>query len=190
MKSRRTSVIFGVAMGMVSMAGLVSAQTPVPARPNAPVAPIQAAPAPVAPAAGALTPQVLGEMLRSATTFHELVRSMNLNQSLGPDQHYIGSDGRVHHSVERTAETIGAGAGAGAAIGAMTHSQNGVLIGALVGGAGGLILDEILKHREEARQHSAYGPFAPPAAIQPGFRERDHDQDEWHRLGEPQQRAY
>jgi hypothetical protein len=105
--------------------------------------------APAAAPSNQITPQVLGEMLRSATTFNELVRNLNLSKSLGPDVHAVGPDGLPRHSVERTAETIGAGAGAGAAIGAMTHNPNGVLIGALVGGAGGLILDEILKHREE-----------------------------------------
>ena len=182
------------AMGLVFLSGLALAQNapqygPAPAYPNPPAA---------NPNPGAVTPQTLGEMLRSATTFHELVRSMNLNQSLGRDVHFVGPDGKIHHSVERTAATIGAGAGAGAAIGAMSHSQNGVLIGALVGGAGGFILDEILKHREETREHSVYGPVAPPAAKQPGFRQReqDHDgdrnggrtSDDWHRLGQPEQR--
>jgi len=37
----------------------------------------------------------------------------------------------------------------GAALGGMTRNQNGVLIGAMIGGASGLILDQILKHREE-----------------------------------------
>src|SRR5271154_5849507 len=87
-----------------------------------------AAPAP----ANQLTPQVLAAMLRSATTFNELVRNMNLSKSLGPDVHATGANGLPQHSIERTAQTIGAGAGAGAAIGAMTHNQNGVLIGALV----------------------------------------------------------
>ena len=74
---------------------------------------------------------MLGEMIRTAATFHDLVRSLNVNQSLGPDQHYIGADGKLHHSMERTAETIGAGAGVGAALGAMSHNQNGMMIGAL-----------------------------------------------------------
>jgi hypothetical protein len=86
-------------------------------------------------------------MLRSATTFHDLVR--DLNKNLGPDDHRPGPDGIPQHSIERTATTIGAGAGVGAAIGGMTRNQNGVLIGAMIGGAGGLILDQILKHREE-----------------------------------------
>jgi hypothetical protein len=101
------------------------------------------------PSSGQLTPQVLGEMLRSATTFHELVRNLNLDKSLGADQHIMGPDGQPQHPVGRTAATIGAGAGAGAAIGEMTHKQNGVLVGALVGGMGGLIIDQIVKHREE-----------------------------------------
>ena len=150
------------------------AQTPPPARPNLPHT--QAAPAP-----NQLTPQVLGEMLRSATTFHELVENMNLNKSFGPDQHIQGPDGRFRHPVERTAQTIGAGAGAGAAIGAMTHSQNGVLIGAIVGSAGGLIIDQILKHREELAERASRD-LAPDANYAPsdrprGFKERDHDLD-------------
>ena len=108
---------------------------------------IAAAQAPV-PQSNQITPQVLAEMLRSATTLHDLVQNLNLNKSLGPDVHVPGPAGVPEHSVTRTAETIGAGAGVGAAIGGMTHNQNGVLIGALIGGAGGLIVDEILKHRE------------------------------------------
>jgi hypothetical protein len=120
----------------------------------------QAAPPP--PPANQITPQVLGEMLRSATTFNELVRNLNLSKSLGPDVHTPGADGLPQHSVVRTAETVGAGAGVGAAIGGMTHSPNGALIGALIGGAGGLIVDEILKHREATRPQPAYAqPDAP-----------------------------
>ncbi|HLX43828.1 MAG TPA: hypothetical protein VKR43_10355 [Bryobacteraceae bacterium] len=120
--------------------------------------PTQPAPSQAGHAADQLTPQVLGEMLRSATTFHQLVQNLDLSKSLGPDQHVLGSDGRSHHPLDRTAETIGAGVGAGAAIGAMSHSQNGVLIGALVGGAGGLIVDEIVKHREALKQKAIDGP--------------------------------
>lgn len=117
------------------------------------------APQPAAAApANQLTPQVLAAMLQSANTFNELVRNLNLNKSLGPDVHVAGADGLPQHSIQRTAQTIGAGAGAGAAIGAMTHNPNGVLIGALVGGAGGLIVDEILKHREETHPKPADAP--------------------------------
>ncbi len=125
-----------------------------------------------APAANQLTPQVLGAMLSSAATFHDLVEKMNLSKSLGADEHVQGADGRLHHPLERTAQTIGAGAGAGAAIGAMTHSQNGVLVGALIGGAGGLIVDQILKHREEVAQRAAQEPADANYAPR-GFKERD-----------------
>ena len=114
--------------------------------------------APPPPPPNQITPQVLGEMLRSATTFHELVQNLNLSKSLGPDVHTIGPDGLPRHSVERTAETIGAGAGVGAAIGGMTRNPNGVLIGALIGSAGGLILDEILKHHEQTHPKPVGGP--------------------------------
>jgi hypothetical protein len=111
---------------------------------------------------GQLNPQMLGEVLRSATTFHQLVENMNLSNSLGPDQHVVGPDGQAHHSLERTAATIGAGAGAGAAIGGMSKSSNGVLIGALIGSAGGLIVDQIVRRQEIARAQ-AFDPGAPGA---------------------------
>lgn len=68
----------------------------------------------------------------------------------------MGPDGQYHHPLQRTAEVIGAGAGAGAAIGEMTHSTNGVLIGAIIGSAGGLIVDQIMRHREEMREKATY----------------------------------
>ncbi len=105
-----------------------------------------------------VTPRTLAEMLQSATNFHDLAQ--NLSRSLGPDVHTIGRDGSLQHSVERTAITVGAGAGVGVAIGSMTHNQNGALIGALIGGAGGLVLDEILKHREQT--HPQPADSAPP----------------------------
>ena len=119
-----------------------------------------------APAQNQITPQMLAEMLRSATTFHDLVRDLSPNKSLGPDVHTIGPDGNSHHSLERTAATIGAGAGVGAAIGGMTRNQNGVLIGAFIGGAGGLILDEILKHREETHPKPVDAPAPEPRPLQ------------------------
>ena len=116
----------------------------------------QQSPSPAPAQSNQITPQVLGEMLRSATTFHELVR--DLNKNLGPDVHTGGPDGVPQHSIARTAATMGAGAGVGAAIGGFTRNQNGVLIGALIGGVGGLILDEILKHREETHPKPVYSP--------------------------------
>jgi hypothetical protein len=99
---------------------------------------------------------MLGELLLSANTFPELVSNLNLTQTLGPDQHVPGPDGKLRHPIKRTMQAIGAGAGAGAAVGAMTHSDNGVLIGALVGSAGGLIIDQILKQREKRREEAFF----------------------------------
>ncbi len=122
--------------GFVCISGLAVAQSSAP-----PAAPSNQMPS-----------KALLEMLQSAATFHDLVQ--NLNKSLGPDVHTAGPDGSSQHSLERTAATIGAGAGVGVAIGGMTHNPNGALIGALIGSAGGLVLDEVLKHREQAQASS------------------------------------
>jgi hypothetical protein len=118
--------------------------------------------APPAIQSNQVTPKILAEMLQSATNFHDLAQ--NLSKSLGPDIHTIGPDGSSQHSVERTAITVGAGAGVGVAIGSMTRNQNGALIGALIGSAGGLVLDEILKHREQAHPQAVdqQSPKNPP----------------------------
>jgi hypothetical protein len=150
-------------LAFLCLSGFAAAQSP--------------APPPPAPIASQLTPQTLGAMLNSAATFHDLVRSLNLSQSFGPNQDVVGPDGRLHHPLVRTAATIGAGAGAGAAIGEMTHSPNGVLIGALIGGVGGLIIDQVLKHKEEDRQRAFVSEPPPPANDLHDwhhFKERDH----------------
>ena len=156
------------------------AQTQYPAPSQYPPQAQYPAPAPYPQAgqtSGQVSPQMLGEMLRCAATFHELIRSMNLATALGPDQHAVGPDGRPIHPVQRTAQVMGAGAGVGAAIGEMTHKENGVMIGALVGGIGGLIVDQVMKQREEARYRAYYG--AGPDHDRDGrdFRDRDHDGD-------------
>jgi hypothetical protein len=122
--------------------------------------------APPAAQSGQITPKVLAEMLQSASNFHDLAQ--NLSKSLGPDVHTIGPDGSSQHSLERTAITVGAGAGVGVAIGSMTRNQNGALIGALIGSAGGLVLDEILKHREQTHPQAidSQNPKDPPVLKQ------------------------
>ena len=134
-----------VVSALIAMSTLALAQTPAPAPPPS----------------NQLTTQALADMLRTATGFHDLVQNLNLSKSLGPDVHTIGPNGLPQHSVERTAATIGAGAGVGAALCQMSHNPNGVLIGAFLGGAGGLIVDEILKHREQTHPR----PVAEPAPV-------------------------
>jgi len=138
-----------VIFSSVCLSGLVLAQSSTPAAQS-----------------NQVTPKVLAEMLQSATNFHDLAQ--NLSKSLGPDVHTIGPDGSSQHSMERTAITVGAGAGVGVAIGNMTRNQNGALIGALIGSAGGLVLDEILKHREQAHAQTPdpQNPKAPPVLKQ------------------------
>jgi hypothetical protein len=122
--------------------------------------------APPATQPNQVTSKLLLEMLQSASNFHDLVQ--NLNKSLGPDVHTTGPDGSSQHSLERTAVTVGAGAGVGVAIGGMTRNPNGALIGALIGSAGGLVLDEVLKHREQthAQTIDPQTPNAPPVLKQ------------------------
>lgn len=155
------------ALSLILLGGFAMAQTPAQApTPNR-------APATSNTQAGnQLTPQMLVAMLSSAATFHELVQNLNVGKALGPDQHVVGADGQLHHSMERTAQTIGAGAGAGAAVGAMTHSQNGVLIGALVGAGSGILIDQILRYHEEQRERAAVVP-APDPVYTPQDRPRE-----------------
>lgn len=155
-------------IGLILLSGFALAQGPAQRPPSTHP---KATPAP-----NQLTPQMLGEMLRSAATFHELVQHLNLAKALGPDQHVVGPDGQLHHSMERTAQTVGAGAGAGAAIGGMTHSQNGVLIGALIGAGSGLIADQILREREEQRARAAGVP-APGAGPNSVYVPEDHPRE-------------
>jgi hypothetical protein len=142
MKSFPAAILVSISFSVVGFA-----QSPAPAAP------------PQAPS-NQITPQILAEMLRSATTFHDLVQG--LNKSLGAEVHKTSPDGIPQHSMERTATTIGAGAGVGAALGGMSKNPNGVVIGAMIGGAGGLILDQILKHYEEAHPKPADTPAAAP----------------------------
>jgi hypothetical protein len=149
-------------LGVLSLGSFAVAQSqpqagPYDNSPRYPAPTYQNAPAPQHPSslASQMTPQMLGEMLRTAATFSAMVHNMNLSSALGPDQHTVGPDGQLHHSMERTAQTIGAGAGAGAALGAMSKNQNGVMIGALIGGAAGLIIDQIMKEQEVARAKAA-----------------------------------
>jgi hypothetical protein len=82
---------------------------------------------------------LLADALRSASTFHDLVKNLNVEKNLNQDPNAA--------PLSRTAAIMGAGAGAGAAIGEMSRSQKGVLIGVVAGTAGGFILDQILRQR-------------------------------------------
>ena len=142
MKSFPAAILVSISFGVVTLA-----QSPAPAPTPAP--------------SNQIAPQILAEMLQSATTFHDLVQG--LNKSLAASVHSPSTNVTPQHSMERTATTIGAGAGVGAALGGMTKNPNGVVIGAMIGGAGWFILDQILQHRAEAHPQPADAP-APASA--------------------------
>lgn len=58
----------------------------------------------------------------------------------------------------------------------MTHSTNGVLIGGIIGSAGGLIVDQIMRHQEEMREKATYNPASetPPDPRELQHRYQDH----------------
>jgi hypothetical protein len=93
-----------------------------------------------APANSQINLVLLAEALRSASTFHDLVKNLNVEKNLNP--------GPNAAPLDRTVAIMGAGAGAGAAIGEMSHSQKGILIGVVAGTAGGFLVDQILRQRE------------------------------------------
>ncbi|HLH37882.1 MAG TPA: hypothetical protein VKX39_01940 [Bryobacteraceae bacterium] len=114
---------------------------------NAQTPPAQPAPDPNA--------QFVDQVLRTATAVQALVKSMNLDKALAAQSVYPPGDPR---SLQRTAEFIGVGAGVGLALGEMAHSQKGALIGAAAGSAGGLIVDQVLRHQAARMQKDPADP--------------------------------
>jgi hypothetical protein len=93
--------------------------------------------------------QFMEQVMRTATAVHDLVKSMNLEKALNSQPVYPPGDPR---NLQRTADFMGVGAGVGLALGEMSHSQKGVLIGAAAGTAGGLIVDQLLRHQAAKAQ--------------------------------------
>ena len=114
-----------LSLSLICAAAMV-AQTPSPA------------PAP-APNNSQLNLAFLADVLRSAAASHAAIQNMNLDKTFIPNDSAAGA--------ARTAAIMGAGAGVGAAIGEMSHTQKGLLIGAIAGTAGALIIDQILQHQ-------------------------------------------
>jgi hypothetical protein len=153
-------------LGFLLLSFSASGQTPAP--------PPAYTPAPQGLPNQDMNVQFLGEMLRSATNMHDLVRGMELEQAFAQRDRdaSLPPRERQRRELARTAAIMGAGAGAGVAIGAMTHSEKGLLIGALVGTAGGLVIDQIMRHRAE-KLRPVDGP--PPHEL----RERDGRNDRY-----------
>ena len=113
-----------------------------------------------APAAPNLNLQLLAEALRTASTFHDLVKNLNANVAKN-----LSADATAQApapSLDRTAAIVGAAAGAGAALGELHGGQKGVMIGAIAGAASGLVIDQIVRHHQEAAKARAAEPPTDP----------------------------
>jgi hypothetical protein len=131
--------------------------------------------APVAPAAPQLNLRMLAETLRAASTFHDLVKNLNVQKNLNPDGgSAAGTQASPNQAMARTAAMVGAGAGTGAAIGEWNGSQKSVAIGVIAGAAGGLILDQILRHKaaKAEAQTQAQADSGQPVPEIKGFKPR------------------
>jgi len=98
-----------------------------------------------------LNTEFLNDMMRSAAIFNGMVQNLNLNRTfqesgVAPDS--IDANGRP---IKHAAAVLGAGAGIGLAVGGMTGNQKNAMIGAAVGGASALIIDQILQHQAKER---------------------------------------
>lgn len=103
--------------------------------------------------------QFVNQIMQTAMAVEGLVKTMNLGKTFGVQSAYPPGDPR---SLQRTAEFMGVGAGVGMALGEMNHSQKGAIIGAAAGSAGGLIVDQILRHQAAKAQTGAGA--SPPAS--------------------------
>lgn len=101
--------------------------------------------------------QFVDEVMRTANAVHGLIKTMNLEKALGAQNTYPPGDPR---SLQRTADFMGVGAGVGMALGEMSHNPRAALIGAAAGTAGGLVVDQLLRHQAAKAQAS-------PAPVEP-----------------------
>lgn len=112
------------------------------------------------PATSNLDLQLLAEALRTASTFHDLVKNLNANVARN-----LSADAAAQSpapSLDRTAAIVGAAAGAGAALGELHGSQKSVIVGVIAGAASGLVIDQIVRHHQETAKARAAGQPADP----------------------------
>ena len=127
----------GIATALLCMTGLaIAAPQTTPANP---------------PVNIPLNTEFLNDLMRSAAMFNGMVQSMNLNRTLHESGVAPDSTDANGRQVKHTAAVLGAGAGVGLAVGGMTGNQKNAMIGAAVGGASALIIDQILQHQAKER---------------------------------------
>jgi len=103
------------------------------------------------PASIQLNTEFLSDLMRSAAMFNGMVQNLNLNKALHESGVTADSTDANGRPVKHTAAVLGAGAGVGLAVGGMTGNQKSAMIGAAVGGASALIIDQILQHQAKER---------------------------------------
>jgi len=98
-----------------------------------------------------LNTEFLNDLMRSAAMFNGMVQNLNLNRTLHESGVAPDSTDANGRPIKHTAAVLGAGAGIGLAVGGMTGNQKNAMIGAAVGGASALIIDQILQHQAKER---------------------------------------
>jgi hypothetical protein len=131
----------GIATTLLCMTGLaVAAPQPTPANP---------------PVNIQMNTEFLNDLMRSAAMFSGMVQNLNLNRTLHESGVAPDSTDPNGRPIKHTAAVLGAGAGIGLAVGGMTGNQKNAMIGAAVGGASALIIDQILQHQAKERLANA-----------------------------------
>jgi len=98
-----------------------------------------------------LNTEFLNDLMRSAAMFNGMVQNLNLNKTLHESGVAPDSTDANGRPIKHAAAVLGAGAGIGLAVGGMTGNQKNAMIGAAVGGASALIIDQILQHQAKER---------------------------------------
>ena len=130
-------IMFGIATTFLCMTGLALAEPQTtPANPQVNIQ---------------LNTEFLNDLMRSAAMFNGMVQNMNLNRTLHESGVAADSTDANGRPIKHTAAVLGAGAGIGLAVGGMTGNQKNAMIGAAVGGASALIIDQILQHQARER---------------------------------------
>jgi hypothetical protein len=130
-------ITFGIATTLLCMSGLAMAEPQTtPANPQVNIQ---------------LNTEFLNDLMRSAAMFNGMVQNLNLNRTIHESGVAPESTDPNGRPIKHTAAVLGAGAGIGLAVGGMTGSQKNAMIGAAVGGASALIIDQILQHQAKER---------------------------------------
>ena len=130
-------ITFGIATTLLCMSGLAMAEPQTtPANPQVNIQ---------------LNTEFLNDLMRSAAMFNGMVQNLNLNRTIHESGVAPESTDPNGRPIKHTAAVLGAGAGIGLAVGGMTGNQKNAMIGAAIGGASALIIDQILQHQAKER---------------------------------------